>query len=111
MREKLKPCPFCGGSNVQVIEYKAGYGTVGCGDCCFEFPDMDYMDTTENAITKWNNRANEGLLRKLLQAMCAIRDEKIARRKEDNSPAFVMVLMREDEIYQQAKAFLQQEAK
>ena len=111
MREKLKPCPFCGGSNVQVIEYKAGYGTVGCGDCCFEFPDMDYMDTTENAITKWNNRANEGLLRKLLQAMCAIRDEKIARRKEDNSPAFVMVLMREDEIYQQAKAFLQQEEK
>ena len=53
---ELKPCPFCGGNNVEVIEYKAGYGTVGCGDCCFEFPSEEYMGTIENAIERWNRR-------------------------------------------------------
>ena len=57
MKSELKPCPFCGGNNVDVIEYKAGYGTVGCGDCCFEFPSEEYMGTIENVIEKWNRRA------------------------------------------------------
>ena len=56
-------------------------------------------------------RNNEGVLRKLLQAMCDIRAEKNACRKEDNDPAFMMALIREDDIFKQAEAFLQQEAR
>lgn len=41
--DELKPCPFCGGTNVRFIELRPGYGTVGCGTCCFDMPSSDYM--------------------------------------------------------------------
>lgn len=54
---ELKPCPFCGGDYVQFIEYKAGYGTVGCGDCCFEYPDSQVTTYPKaEAIEAWNTR-------------------------------------------------------
>ena len=57
----LKSCPFCGGDYVQFIEYKAGYGTVGCGDCCFEYPDSQVTTYPKaEAIEAWNRRANDG---------------------------------------------------
>lgn len=55
----LLPCPFCGGNYVQFIEYKAGYGTVGCGACQFEKPDSSVVILPrEEAIAAWNRRAN-----------------------------------------------------
>lgn len=55
---ELRPCPFCGGDNVQFIEYKPGYGTVGCGDCCFELPSGDWETLPKaEAVKKWNRRA------------------------------------------------------
>lgn len=57
METKLLPCPFCGGDNVRFIEYKAGYGTVGCGDCCFEYPDSGVTTYPKaEAIEAWNTR-------------------------------------------------------
>lgn len=57
---ELKPCPFCGGDNVRFIEYKAGYGTVGCGNCNFERPDSVYeLLPKVEAIAAWNRRAEE----------------------------------------------------
>ena len=56
---ELLPCPFCGGNYVQFIEYKAGYGTVGCGTCQFEKPDSSVVILPkEEAIAAWNRRAD-----------------------------------------------------
>ena len=58
-RFELLPCPFCGGNYVQFIEYKAGYGTVGCGACQFEKPDSSVVILPrEEAIDAWNRRAD-----------------------------------------------------
>ena len=58
-RTELLPCPFCGGTNVQFIEYKGGYGTVGCGTCQFEKPDSSVvMLPKAEAIAAWNRRAD-----------------------------------------------------
>ena len=57
---ELKPCK-CGGDNLQFIEYKAGYGTVACGDCGFEYPDSGITTYPKaKAIEAWNRRANDG---------------------------------------------------
>lgn len=59
-RFELLPCPFCGGNYVQFIEYKAGYGTVGCGTCQFEKPDSSVVILPkEGAIVAWNRRADQ----------------------------------------------------
>jgi len=54
----LKPCPFCGGTNVYVAD--AGFNhfavrckTIGCGGQGRRNYDK------ENAIQGWNRRANE----------------------------------------------------
>lgn len=49
MQEILKPCPFCGGTNV-VADYR--YSDVHCNDC----QGGIIADTTEEAIKKWNSR-------------------------------------------------------
>ena len=59
-RFELLPCPFCRGNYVQFIEYKAGYGTVGCGTCQFEKPDSSVVILPkEEAIAAWNRRADQ----------------------------------------------------
>jgi Lar family restriction alleviation protein len=53
MTEELKPCPFCGGSNVSTYEVKGSYSTlcVGCGG---EGPEED---SEAEAIAAWNRRS------------------------------------------------------
>ena len=100
--EKLKPCPFCGGQAEYIQEGRDSY--VYCKECS-TMTDL-YVNKIDT-INAWNTRESEKVSRRLIQAMCDIRDEKIACRQEDNSPAFMMALAREDNIYKQAKAFLQ----
>ena len=57
MADKLKPCPFCGGDNTDIISADIIAGTqywrihcYGCG--CTQTPVSD----KEEAIEKWNNR-------------------------------------------------------
>lgn len=48
-----RPCPFCGGMNLQVAENDAGNPAVWCKDCRCEGPEADSKD---EAIEKWNQR-------------------------------------------------------
>lgn len=61
---KLKPCPFCGSSNVYLFSHKATYW-VQCYDCLCcttqyerheDIPSLDY-DPAEKAVEVWNTRA------------------------------------------------------
>ena len=55
---ELKPCPFCGGRAIMVYLQYSGYRYVRCeGECCEQ--SMTY-ETTEEAIYKWNRRADRG---------------------------------------------------
>ena len=51
---ELKPCPFCGGTDIWPTPHKNPFGLV-CGGCGSEGPPESYVDPDE-AITAWNTR-------------------------------------------------------
>lgn len=64
MKQKLKPCPFCGGSPVivgtDIDYYAAGELSVfiHCGTCQASAPGEGYL-TRAHAVACWNYRYNE----------------------------------------------------
>lgn len=57
----LKKCPFCGGTQVQLVEYDQANASplyyIWCPDCCFE----SGMYSKAVFITeKWNRRVEDG---------------------------------------------------
>ena len=72
MSEKLKPCPFCGSGEVEILEApatipvpecikKQGHFAVYCGDCELMYGyDVDFggiFRDREEAAKAWNGRA------------------------------------------------------
>ena len=61
MQNELKPCPFCGGENVEVFHPKynpfIGLYQVQCYDCHFGYKQCH---TEKEAVAAWNRRANDG---------------------------------------------------
>lgn len=63
---ELKPCPFCGGSNVKHGEWTPASGEVYCVDCSASGPEVrgagwTYPDKRTNAqrtAIAWNRRAD-----------------------------------------------------
>lgn len=56
---ELKPCPFCGGTNVVVDEFWERYDEpyfIACNECGASGP---YTHKKEEAIELWNRRVNE----------------------------------------------------
>ncbi len=53
----LKPCPFCG-SKPNVQEYNGGFVAIGCSNGrCYIHPHEFGFPSMEDAIEKWNKRA------------------------------------------------------
>lgn len=68
MSEQLKPCPFCGGSNL------GGFGGAACLDCGGEGPDACGED---EAIAAWNHRPAEDALRHELRERAEALDAEV----------------------------------
>ena len=57
---KLKPCPFCGSTDIDTYETDTGimglrgYHYVMCGDC---YAETSKMDKKQDAVKLWNRRA------------------------------------------------------
>lgn len=60
MANELKPCPFCGGTDISCADagYKTDIWFVQCEDCGATFP---HFDSKEEAIDHWNRRATESI--------------------------------------------------
>lgn len=58
---RLKPCPFCGSTDVHLIENDRGRSEVSitCKDCNVWVDHMFDAMTREQAIELWNRRAKE----------------------------------------------------
>lgn len=54
MSEQLKPCPFCGGNNVELVNGDISFW-INCVDCFTEGP---LAEIEEQAKDKWNTRAS-----------------------------------------------------
>lgn len=54
-KEKLKPCPFCGSSDVKVLDI----GQIFKVQCKVCFVDINGYWTREEAERVWNTRAGE----------------------------------------------------
>ena len=56
MSKELLPCPFCGGTNLEIAHAADKNGTydwkVACADCYI------FHETEEQAIASWNRRAD-----------------------------------------------------
>lgn len=53
--EKLKPCPFCGNKNIEIVDGDA-WPWVRCREC---LGSTAMENTKEEAIKKWNRRASD----------------------------------------------------
>ena len=56
MMEKLKACPFCGSTNVEISPY-GGAKAVACMDCFCRSEIFEGENAKEKAIAAWNRRA------------------------------------------------------
>jgi len=58
MSDELKPCPFCGGEDVEIVEHCGEFGwsyTVECLDCDCNAKQLE----KSYAVAAWNRRAGE----------------------------------------------------
>ena len=53
---ELKPCPFCGSENIDLIAHHKIVVFVQCDNCGATFPDFD---SKEEAIKAWNTRTQK----------------------------------------------------
>jgi Lar family restriction alleviation protein len=58
MTEELKPCPFCGGTDVEAIDQQ-GVAWVLCKSCSVDGP---FGSTAEEATAVWNHRPSPALI-------------------------------------------------
>lgn len=60
--DKLKPCPFCGGSGEAAPEmvyvHNAYYARCG-NERCLVMPTTDYYKEEDRAVEAWNRRADD----------------------------------------------------
>ena len=52
--QKLKPCPFCGGTDVHVID-KTTFSFIECNDCLASFHQIEACSVDDN-VEAWNKR-------------------------------------------------------
>lgn len=58
METKLKPCPFCGSTEVKIILY-GGLDCIACTRCPGNVM-VSQFQTKQEAIEAWNRRAEDG---------------------------------------------------
>ena len=58
MSNELKPCPFCGSTNIDCADagHKTDVWFIQCDDCGATFP---HFDSEQEAKDAWDKRANE----------------------------------------------------
>lgn len=55
----IKPCPFCGGTDIHIVENGPDGFSITCKDCNAWVDNMFEDMTKEQAIELWNRRVNE----------------------------------------------------
>ncbi len=83
MCEELKPCPFCGGEDVEHLLDGFGNWLVGCVTCDYRIQCVDC--TEDDAIRYWNTRPAEDALKAEVERLKADNERlKKALKKIDD---------------------------
>lgn len=57
---KIKPCPFCGSKDINILtKPDQGAVTIYCGLCSAEGADRDECETLQSVVDSWNERVGE----------------------------------------------------
>ena len=67
MSEELKPCPFCGSTDVEAEHIYPDVYCVVCRGCA---ADLGNFGTFQEARTRWNTRSPDKLLSSIHLAVC-----------------------------------------
>lgn len=70
MSEELKPCPFCGSTDIDILAYEEEYHTRRVANCINCGASGSVSDSVEEAIESWNARPIEN-----------VKDKEIVRLK------------------------------
>lgn len=80
----LKPCPFCGETELSTCRDEFGERVTFCDNCGVCGPPSE--DDTEQILEAWNTRATTPEVKALVEASTALRDQ-IARWHEGGPAA------------------------
>lgn len=56
MKDKLKPCPFCGKDKVSLVKEQYAYRVICINPNCHIPPFTNWQATKQEAINDWNRR-------------------------------------------------------
>lgn len=59
---ELRPCPFCGGTDIHIVENGPDGFSITCKDCNVWVDNIFEDMTEEQAIEQWNKRYNNGMV-------------------------------------------------
>ncbi len=59
MKAELKPCPFCGSTNLKIVSYNSIAGACKMVECMDCFAQVPSRATKAEAIAAWNTRTTK----------------------------------------------------
>jgi Lar family restriction alleviation protein len=102
VKDKLKPCPFCGGkayiSNEDCYGYEHDDFIVNCDECNLQFGFASQFETEEDAVKAWNTRKPIDKVIEQLEELVRINMEVLGVRADYVNLAHVIKIVKAGEI-------------
>ncbi|MES2783799.1 MAG: Lar family restriction alleviation protein [Pseudomonadota bacterium] len=91
MGEELKPCPFCGSTNVDAKGWASQNSNGPACDDCGASAGSTLADTPEANIAAWNTRPDSTAVQELVEALRPLAEKKLPARRTGNASHYVFL--------------------